>query len=227
MNTANFRPQIFLFIFFALTAGCKQSSIIQGHFADLEYHLTLFQNPQPKEGFPLLLVLHGTGDSGKEYLQLWKSEADRRKIVLLAPTLTRGYQKESADLKIFDQLIEEVSRRYPVNGEKIYLAGISSGALIARWLLMNHPERWKAVILIASPGYESWTSRVDVETLPPILFVHGEKDEQFPIKQIEEHVKILKEKGVETDLWRYPAGHEQKEEWSSDIFDWIENHSVR
>lgn len=145
--------------------------------------------------------------------------------MLLSPTRQRGYNNTPGDLMIFFELVEKIKRQYPIETEKIYLAGNSSGGLIARWLLVNHPSFWKAVVLISAPSRESWTSKIGTPSVnfPPVLFVHGDKDDQFPIEEVIRHVEILKSKGISASLLHYPdVGHEQKMEWSKEIFGWIQ-----
>ena len=159
-------------------------------------------------------------------MRILKKEADRRGVILLAPTRTKGYRNEPSELEEFYQLVEGVTRHHSIDRERVFLAGTSSGALIARWLVVNRPSFWRGVILIASPAAESWTSRVEPFGFPPVLFVHGEKDKQFPIEEIRRHVDILKEKGVDAELLSDPQeGHTQSPRWNKIIFDWIKKKS--
>ncbi len=147
--------------------------------------------------------------------------------MLLAPTQTQGYRNEPSDLEEFYQRVEEAARRHPVDRKRVFLMGTSSGALMARWLAVHRPSYWRGVILIASPTAESWTSRVEGSGFPPVLFVHGEKDDQFPIKEIRRHVEILKEKGIDAELFSDPKeGHTQSSRWNRTIFNWIRKKSA-
>ena len=208
-----------------------ESSVIRGKFQTksgaLPYHLTHFEVAGRGEKFPLLLALHGRGGTGEEYLKIWKAEADPRRIMILAPTEVPRERTEYQEfLQQFYDLVRSVTREYPVDRKRIYLAGVSSGALTARWLAVERPSFWSRVILVASPSHERWTSEVRPKNFPPVLFVHGARDEQFPLQEIVEHVKTLKEKGVAADLLEYPnAGHEQRPEWTREILDWIEKHA--
>ena len=205
-----------------------ESSVTQGKFQTksgaLPYHLSHFEVAGRGEKFFLLLALHGRGGNGGEYLKIWKAEADRRRIMILAPTeVPRERTEYKKFVQQFYDLVESIAREYPVDRKRIYVAGVSSGALTARWLAVERPALWKGVILVASPSHERWTSEVKPKNFPPVLFVHGAKDEQFPLQEIIEHVKILKGKGVVVDLLEYPeAGHEQRPEWTSEIFNWVE-----
>ena len=206
---------VFLLFFFLLANGCTRASATVEE--NPQYDLLTFKPSKGDERFPLLLALHGTGQTNRNYFEIWRGEAERRKVMVLAPAI------ESLDLEALYQLVEEVARRYPVDRQKILLAGVSSGALVARWLLLKRPAFWERVIFVASPTGEHWAETVDGKGFPPLLFVHGGQDKQFKLEEIIQQVEVLKSEGVETTLFSYPnAGHEQRPEWSRRIFDWIE-----
>lgn len=209
------RGAAFSLLFLTLVTGCARTSATVKE--DPKYRLLIFKPSRANKHYPLLLVLHGTGQTPQNYFKIWKKEAIHRKVMVLAPAI------ENLDLEKFYELIEEIARQYPVDHEKVLLAGISSGALVARWLLVKRPAFWKGAILVASPTGEPWAETVDVKNFPPILFVHGGKDNQFKLSEIAQQVEILKKRGVDTTLFSYPgAGHEQRPEWSRRIFDWLE-----
>jgi dipeptidyl aminopeptidase/acylaminoacyl peptidase len=41
----------------------------------------------------------------------------------------------------------------------------------------------------------------------PVLILAGENDPRCPIRQIENYVRVLEERGVEHEVYRYDAGH--------------------
>ena len=161
-----------------------------------------------------------------EYLEVWEEEAKGRRVMVLAPDLSSAVRNGTMDLKLLYELVDEIASRFPVDKERMILAGVSAGALIARRMLIDRPSyKWKAVIFIASPD-DPWPSYVDVKSFPSVLFVHGAYDDQFKLENIKQSVMSLKEKGVDTELIQDPeGGHEHNEEWNKEIFDWIEAHS--
>lgn len=199
-----------------------QGDVVQGEYESLGYSLTVFPSPGEKR-FPLLLVLHGREGTGREYLELWKGEAGRRNVMVLSPTRRRGYHNDFGDLKEFYELVDKIVEKYPVDKERIYLAGTSAGSLIAQWLVENRPSYWRGVILISSPSNGSWISKMDFRS-PALLFVHGARDPQSQVEEIRQEIEILKKKDIKVSLLIYPnGGHEQRPEWSREIFNWIED----
>lgn len=206
----------------------QESSVIKKDFQTtsgvIHYSLTVFSNPRRKEKFPLLVAFHGHGGSADEYLNLWKREADRRRIMILAPH--RIVYRGKITVRPEIQLIEAIAQRYSIDKNKIYLAGVSSGGLMSKWLLWDRPLSWRGVVLVASPPLGKWGGDLHGRHYPPLLLVHGRKDHQFKFEEVVSDAEFLKTKGMKIEILDYPdAGHEQKPEWSREIFDWIEKNS--
>lgn len=185
------------------------------------YCLLAFRPPTPEERYPLLFIWHGNKDTALPYLEIWRPEAERRKWMVLAPDRSLALRSETHEMAIFDELLKEIERRYPVDQEKIFVAGTSTGALVAQWALLHYPSVVKGAIFVTAADYRRLSSEDHLGILPPVLFVHGEKDQLF--ESILSEVSLLKNRGIRATLLRYPgAGHEHRPEWNGKIFDWIE-----
>jgi len=230
------RSRRFLFIGILLSLicqGCSQleplvtgSRIKSGEIDKLPYNILTVKtdSAQPQQKFPLLLVLHGTGMDGEAYLEQWEEEAGRHHVMVVSPSRQKNYVNEEKSLGIFYRLIDELSAKYPVDRRRIYIAGVSSGALIARWLVVQRPHLWKAAIFMASEPFEDWMHHTDVSKLPPVLYLHGGQDPVFPAEKIREKAELLRRLGARADLLIDPeAGHEHRPEWNKIIFQWIQN----
>ena len=209
-------------------SGCvtaPQSCVREGEVSGLPYYLFTVPTKNSNERLPLILALHGAGGTGEQYLELWKKEAAKRRIMVVAPTMAYSYRKDRESLQGFYQLVEEISAHYPVDRDRIFLAGSSAGALIGGWVIEQDPSFWRGAILINSPGFQPREKSIQGPSFPRFLFVHGEKDKAFPVSRIREHAKSLREGGLEVTVLTDPtAGHEHKPEWNEKIFDWIEAH---
>ncbi len=151
-------------------------------------------------------------------MEVWKKTAQERGVMLLLPAY-----EEAGDLEPFYELADFITEKYPVEAKRRFLAGISAGALYARWTLFARPTFWRGAIFIAGPSVENWPETADLRGVPPILFVHGEKDPQGKVAGIVKYVRALKQRGVKARLLKYPsAGHEHRPEWNPEIFDWLE-----
>lgn len=193
----------------------------------LPFHLLHFRTQEPGRRYPLLLALHGSGDNGRNYIQIWQAAVEKEKIIVLAPTRPRGYENNPKDLHAFYALVDQIVSQYPVDPERLYLAGVSSGALVASWLAARNPGRWRELILIASAPSPEWVQNLKPEKFPPILFVHGHHDEQFNFEQILLEAEELRGKGFQVGVIGDPsAGHTHKEEWNEAILKWIKTHRL-
>lgn len=140
--------------------------------------------------------------------------------MLLAPDL-----KTSNSFKLEEELprlVDKIIQSYPVDQKEIYVAGISSGSLFSRWMLFSRQKFWRGAVFIAVVPYGNWYVGPG-EKLPPLLFIHGQKDKSFHVEKVAELVDSLRKSGVNTELIIHPdAGHEVKPEWGKEVFDWIE-----
>lgn len=188
----------------------------------IEYCLSTFPDAGAQEKFPFLFAFHGTGSDGCQYLTLWKKEADHRRFMILSTTRASAFQNEASDLAIFSNLLDEVLKRHPIDSKRIVLVGSSSGALVARWLLVERPAKWSAAVFISSPAYESWLNERAAESFPPVLFVHGQEDRQTDWETAARHAAELRKKGMSVAFFLIPAsGHTHEESWNASIMDWI------
>lgn len=120
----------------------------------------------PAVAAPLLIVLHGTGQNGRDMANAWKSAAAQTGAILVAPDALRpvrgtdGYSWVFRDESEWFVLhtIDEAKKKWAVG--PVVLAGFSQGANIALMLGQSHPDRFQGVIPICG-HYES-----DVATLP-------------------------------------------------------------
>lgn len=244
LNTIN---RFLIGLFFLILSGClaspweklmKEGSVIVDQNMELkssdipkdnrmiDYSLLVIKPEKPGEKFPLIVTLHANGSSGWEYIATWEEEAKKRRMMVVAPTLnlTTG-KNDELDLRPLYWLVRRISVRFPVDRNRIFIAGVSAGGLVARWMVIKRPFLWKGVIFIASPD-DPWPSHTEVKDFPSILFVHGAYDDQFKLEKIIQNVDILKQKGADVEPLQYPEGkHEHNEEWNKDIFNWIEAHS--
>jgi poly(hydroxyalkanoate) depolymerase family esterase len=114
------------------------------------------------ERLPLLVMLHGCGQSARSFALSTRMNrlAARERFLVLYPeqdrrvnpqgcwewfgTATRKAQAEAATLMA---AIDQVCLLYPVDREAVALAGISAGAGMAALLATLHPARFRALVM--------------------------------------------------------------------------------
>ncbi len=93
------------------------------------------EGPEPVEGFPTCILLHGNGGNGQSMINQFSSVLDRH--VLIAPT---GYlnswnicdeRSDAPDIEMVDELVKTLANYSNINLNKIRILGSSNGAGLA------------------------------------------------------------------------------------------------
>lgn len=137
----------------------------------------------PGERLPLILFLHGRGESGTDglkpaaqgLLRMMMFDRDRWPAVIIAP------QKPAQD-KLWDQytaevmaIVDQTMNELPIDPDRVYLTGLSQGGHGTWALGAAHPDRWAALAPICG-----W---ITDQTIPakiaslPIWAFHGGADD--------------------------------------------------
>ncbi len=187
----------------------------------LRYRLLHFLNPKENEKFPLLMLLHGDGESGEDYIGRWKGIATKHRLMLAAPNIDRLVQGGAKDVGEYTELIRSLMNQYPIDPDRVYILGMSSGSIVERWIVQDQPKFWKKAVSVGTQTYEWWMKGKDLSGLPPFLFIHGEQDNPQS-SSIEQYVGWIRESHGKADLViASNTGHEYKSEWNEMILDWL------
>lgn len=135
-----------------------------------------------KDSFPVLLFLHGMGERGNN-LEIIKRHGppqllDKRSwseslpFIVISPQLPSKY--DYWPVNYIDDVLNHINDVYRIDQNRIYLTGISMGA-IATWnYAMKKPEKIAAIIPICGKGDAQLACRL--KSLPVWAF-HGDQDE--------------------------------------------------
>jgi poly(hydroxyalkanoate) depolymerase family esterase len=119
------------------------------------------------KGAPLVVMLHGCQQSIEEFAEGTRMNllADRYGFAVVYPEQSKhvhahrcwhwydnsesaGGAEALAIVSLVDQLVDE----YRLDGERVYVAGISAGAGLASLLALRYPQRFAAVALHSGPA---------------------------------------------------------------------------
>ncbi len=143
-----------------------------GMFSDISYKVFKPKKEikQTAKKLPLVIMLHGCGQSGQSFVESTKifKQAQRNNFLVLAPEQSRlrnyfgcwnFYRNHSRDGSVLgDQadildIIKKVTKEYPVDTDKVYITGISAGAGLANNLVITNPHLFSGIAISASPSY--------------------------------------------------------------------------
>ncbi|MDZ4086534.1 MAG: PHB depolymerase family esterase [Tabrizicola sp.] len=160
---------------------------------DRWYRIELPANPK---GAPLILALHGGGGDPDQFAQasglarvatragfavVFPAGTGRRGDRLLTwnggyccgPSARRGVD----DMGFLKQVIADAAQRFGVDGQGVYLTGMSNGAILAETFAAQNPDLVRAV---AGVSGTMDTSRTRVQGRVPALIIHGTADTMVP-----------------------------------------------
>lgn len=179
----------------------------------IPYRLFVPNSASQDEKFPLIVWLHGAGESGRDNeMQLKFMEhtifpnpraRERYRFAVLAPQCPRNqgwvWGPSSRDmLSITVEILDEVIAKYPIDVERITAVGISSGGE-AVWEMANrYPDRLAAVAPMAAGLSSSWNSSTQ-RPVPTWAFL-SPSDTTMSIQSIVARVEQLKRAGAPVEL---------------------------
>ncbi len=170
--------------------GLKRNLQITHNGKDYPYALFLPKSSKLDEKIPLVVVLHGLGGSGSNTIPAWVERLDKKSAVL-CPTYPMGaWWTRSAEEMVLS-LIDHVREKYNIDSDRVFLAGLSNGAIGTYMIGMFYPDRFAGLIPIAgsiTPRYMHFL--VNLRNTP-IYMIQGAHDPIFPVQLSRRIYKIL------------------------------------
>ncbi|MEX0330971.1 MAG: alpha/beta hydrolase-fold protein [Puniceicoccaceae bacterium] len=181
---------------------------------------------ESREPYPLLLFLHGGGESGTD-IEKVKAHGPPRMIeeghafpmIVVSPqnSKVKGYWDTNTLIRLLDHL----ENSYRVDTNRIYLTGLSRGGFGAWCLAIENPDRFAALVPIsgAAPApYADWLGGI------PTWVFHGALDTVIPPSESLEMVEEMQNEGGNVRFTLYPdAGHDAWTETYADpeLWQWL------
>jgi predicted peptidase len=179
--------------------------------------------------WPLLLFLHGSGESGSDVEKVkvhgppkLLAAGQQMPFIVISPQCPNA--REGWDPEALRLLLDEASEKYTVDPDRVYLTGLSMGGYGTWALAAAFPERFAAAAPICGGGRPRSAGRL--KGLPMWVF-HGAKDATVPLSQSQEMVDALKAAGGDVRFTIYPeAGHDSWTETynNPELFTWLLSH---
>lgn len=180
--------------------------------------------------WPLMLFLHGAGERGDDLEKVKKHGPPKivqtKKdfpFIVVSPQCPEE-QWWTTKTEVLINLLDDITARYDVDTERIYLTGLSMGGYGSWALASEYPDRFAAVVPICGGGNRMMSLTLkDV----PIWAFHGAKDSVVPLKESQELVDAINARGGNARLTVYPdANHDS---WTQTydnpkLYDWLLEH---
>jgi pimeloyl-ACP methyl ester carboxylesterase len=187
---------------------------LRRHLGLIEPYPYLVDLPQgyagdPAKKWPLILYLHSAAQAGNDLRVvrdsgLAKAIGRGRQIpaIVISPQSPLG---QYWDVRILNQMLDELAAKYRVDPDRVYLAGISMGGDAVWEFALAHPERFAAIVAVAGESDPDDAARLkDV----PVWAFQGEKDVIVPPENIVPLVNAVRQDGGRAHLTLFPdAGH--------------------
>jgi predicted esterase len=167
--------------------------------------------PKPTtDRLPLLVLLHGAGNSGAGILRRLGPFADEVGLVVLSPD-SRASTWDAirgtfgADVEFINRALERVFETVAVDPQRIAVGGFSDGATYAISLALQNGDLFRRVLAF-SPGFFVGGA---AQGKPAFFISHGTADQILPIDRCSRLiVPALKKQGYDVTFRQFDGGHE-------------------
>jgi predicted peptidase len=196
----------------------------------LDYLLYLPPGYESKNGWPLILFLHGAGERGSDIRKVNEDglpemleQGKKLPFIIVSPQCPSG-EAWNWKLKSLSALIDEIAANYKVDQDRIYVTGLSMGGFGAWALAAYSPDRFAAIMPICGGGELTSVPRL---TKLPIWAFHGAKDDIVPIARTQELVDALTKAHGNVKFTVYPEL--QHDCWTTtyknpEVYKWLLEH---
>lgn len=230
---------LFIPVLALLILGCKQEArLVSGSKKivleeTLSYYL--YYPPgyaeEPGREFPLLLFLHGGGESGGSLEMLQENGPPKLLVqgkefpfLILAPQ--NPYKKQWWNVHAVMELLEKVVAENRVDRNRLYLTGLSRGGNACWEIAVQYPNSFAAMAVVCGMTPLPYTHWMNKQM--PIWVFHGTEDPVIPFSESEDMVKKLLAMGFRVTLTAYEGvGHNAWEQayLNEDLYQWFLQHS--
>ena len=170
----------------------------------------------PKQTWPLIIFLHGSGDRGDNIFLLAKAspfmmirEQGPLPFIIVAPLLKTSQDYASFPENYMNGVLAEALADYQVDQKRIYVTGLSMGGEATYRFALLQPDTFAAIAPLAAYTYSS-SSMESIKDLP-VWAIHGANDTivslamgQKPVdalKQVGGNVRFSVLEGHDHDVW--------------------------
>lgn len=188
----------------------------------------------PNKQWPMIIYLHGGSDRGANLTKLYAAGIPDQiyrgrefPFIVVSPQCPALLRWSTDDW--FEAFYNDVTAKYRVDTNRVYLTGVSLGGEGTWYLAAKHPYLFAAIAPIS--GFTSRTTFIEknMKNLAglPIWAFHGERDLVVPVEQTQRMIEQLKDRNHRLKLTIDPdVGHWIH--WSvypgEELYEWFLNY---
>jgi len=114
-----------------------------------------------KKAYPVVVFLHGSGETKggtKQPVEVGIGSAIKKQektfpfITLIPQAETKGWGAEGPNAKRALGMLDEVTKQYKTDPNRVYLTGLSMGGYGTWSIAAAHPEKWAAIVPVCGGG---------------------------------------------------------------------------
>lgn len=204
-----------------------------------DYAVYLPRDYAERASWPLIMFLHGKGESGTDGSQQIGQgigrailrQPQRWPFVVVFPQKPDAEDQWEQHEAAVMAMLRETEKTYRVDATRRYLTGLSQGGHGTMVLGARHPDLWAAMVPIC--GYlKPFEPAAVAEELTgmPIWCFHGDADQVVPVAESIGFVEAVRAAGGEAKLTLYPGvGHNSWDQAYSeeDLPAWFLSHTKK
>ena len=186
---------------------------------------------------PLVVALHGRGDTADGFTRAFRDMPTPARVVLLHAPIHEGesgdawftfqpvdtWQRVAEDVDVLcDRVVatvDAIETAHSSRGRPI-LTGFSQGAMITYAMALRHPDHFAALYPVSGVMITELYRHdpADPAHTPPIVAFHGTRDEIIPIDADREAIGTLGQRGIHVELRPHDATHWLDGEMRADLW---------
>jgi len=180
-----------------------------------EYRLVVPDSLDLNKPAPLVFAFHGLGDS-KDLMPKYSrldELASKEGFILVYPNgVNRDWPitvlRIKGELDFFDALCKHVEETYNVDANRIYLTGMSNGAIFVNLLASQRSEKIAAIAPHSGNLGALAIRGIKAKRKYPVMIIHGEEDKIIPVAAARRARDAYQREGHEVELVIVPGmGH--------------------
>ncbi len=197
----------------------------------MPYRLLLPENYNPQQEYPLILVLHGSGERGNDNelqlvhgssLFLQKNIREKYRAIVVFPQCAANSSwakidvtgeignrsfvfykkpKPTKDMLLLEGLLKKLGKEFKLAKDQMYVGGLSMGGIGTFELVRRNPRLFAAAFPICGGAHPTIAKKINKVNW---WVFHGEEDDVVPSKYSTLMVNALRTHGADVQYSLYP-----------------------